>query len=183
MAMERVDGFCFWNIDVPLPTANPILALLTTCLVMVNVWMDLTSHALERFVSWVFNTMNVLSRMAETAASRREQPRGSRPSTPFFDHEPQTLDDTKAQVILPEALSKAEPNSYVVVLDCSERPLESSKTPVVNIDASTDFELFKALRVWQGLRSRSLTGAIWALFWPTSAWLELDLVCLDTPKS
>jgi hypothetical protein len=79
--MERVDGFCFWNIDVPLPTANPILALLTTCLVMVNVWMDLTSHALERFVSWVFNTMNVLSRMAETAASRREQPRGSRPST------------------------------------------------------------------------------------------------------
>lgn len=81
MAMKRVDGFCLWNIDVPLPTANPILALLTTCLVMVNVWMDLTSHALERFVSWVFNTMNVLSRMAETAASCREQPRGSRPST------------------------------------------------------------------------------------------------------
>jgi hypothetical protein len=79
--MERVDGFCFWNIDVPLPTANPILALLTTCLIMVNVWMDLTSHALKQFISWVFDTMNVLSRVAENAAGRREQPRGSRPST------------------------------------------------------------------------------------------------------
>jgi hypothetical protein len=79
--MKRVDGFCLWNIDVPLPAANPILALLTTCLVMVKVWMDLASHALERFVSWLFKTMNVLSRVAENAAGRREQPRGPRPST------------------------------------------------------------------------------------------------------
>jgi hypothetical protein len=81
MAMKRVDGFCLWNIDVPLPTANPILALLTTYLVMVNAWIDLTSHAIEGFVSWVFNTMNVLSRMAENAAERRKQPHGSRSST------------------------------------------------------------------------------------------------------
>jgi hypothetical protein len=99
MPMERVDGFCFWNIDVPPPAANPILALLTTCLVVVNVWMDWTSQALERFVSWVFDTMNVLSRVAENAAGRRAQPRGSRPSTVS---EPATVcyDDPKPNPIL-----------------------------------------------------------------------------------
>jgi hypothetical protein len=80
MAMKRVDGFCLWNIDVPLPIANSILALLITCLVMINDWMDLTSHAIERFVSSVSNTMNLLSRVAENAAGRREQLHGSRPS-------------------------------------------------------------------------------------------------------
>jgi hypothetical protein len=81
MAMKRVDGFCLWNIDVPLSTANPILALLTTCLVMVNVWMELTSHALERFVSRIFNIMSVLRRVTENTANRREQLHSSRPST------------------------------------------------------------------------------------------------------
>jgi hypothetical protein len=77
-----------------------------------------------------------------------------------------------------ESLSDAEkPHSYVLVLDCSSKALETDRAPIINIDASTDFELFQALRVWQGLLSRSLTGAIRAFFWPTSVWLELELVC------
>ncbi|OWY42215.1 asparagine synthetase [Alternaria alternata] len=143
-------------------------------------------YVLERFVSWVFDTMNVLSRVAENATGRREQPRGSRPSTVsqpttrVFNHESRPLNDTKAQVIMPASLSDAgKPKSYVLILDCSSKPLESNENPVINIAASTDIELFQALRVWQGLRLRSFTGAIRAFFSLWSSRLELKLVERD----
>jgi hypothetical protein len=81
---------------------------------------------------------------------------------------------------MPESLSDTgKPNRYVLVLDCSSKPFERGKTPIINISASTDVELFQALRVWQGLKSRSLTGAVGTFLWPRSVQLELNFVWSD----
>jgi hypothetical protein len=89
---------------------------------------------------------------------------------------------------MPESLSNArKPDPYIIVLDCSRRPLEdffrrppeSVGNSIVNIAASTDVEVFRALRLWQGLECRSLMGAIEAFLLPRSVQLELKLVCLN----
>jgi hypothetical protein len=81
---------------------------------------------------------------------------------------------------MPESLSDAgKPKSYVVVLDCSSEPLGIGEPPIVNIAARTDIELFRALRLWQGLPSKSFTGAIKAFLVPRSVRLELKFVGTD----
>jgi hypothetical protein len=83
---------------------------------------------------------------------------------------------------MPESLNDAgKPKSYVLVLDCSSKSLESGKNSIINIAASTHIELFQALRVWQGVRLRSFTGAIRAVFSPWSVRVKLDWVCLVSP--
>jgi len=80
MAEKTIGGFCVWNIDVPLPTANPAIALLTAYLEIANVWMDLASNTLSNFVSWAFDFVTVLGRVVENAAGRREQLAALRPT-------------------------------------------------------------------------------------------------------
>lgn len=48
------------------------------------------------------------------------------------------------------------PSPYVVVLDCSETEFETGNYPILNVDASTDFDLAKAIHLFQDLKPRSL---------------------------
>jgi hypothetical protein len=81
MSKTSVDGFCFLNIDVPLPTANPVLALLTACLNTLNRCMDMLSLFSSRSLSWAYGFITVLVRAVGSAGRQREHLSASRSST------------------------------------------------------------------------------------------------------
>lgn len=76
MSETRVDGFCLLNIDVPLPTANPALALLTVCLSTLGIWVDWTTQSLSNFKSFASHLLNLSDRAVANAVGRRPRPFG-----------------------------------------------------------------------------------------------------------
>ncbi|OAL49060.1 hypothetical protein IQ07DRAFT_69866 [Pyrenochaeta sp. DS3sAY3a] len=179
MSEARVDGFCLLNVDVPLPTANPAVALLTACLDTLSTWIDFMSQFLS---SSNTSGANLCGRAVAIAVGERkrlfdwaERPSvAPKTSSQHASEQRWTLDDTDAQVIIPEARWDARnPGSYVMVLDLE---LQSGECPIINVAANTDHEFIKALLLYENLKSRTLTGALRKLFSVHMSTLEFVVV-------